>query len=228
VNDLIHTIIAVVLYTHDHNNSTFIFNLGVLDRGDPQVCLFTEPPREAADTSKAILSESPTFQKKGLATFMPSLIQVLGHTGYNAPMVEDLEGPFNVPCDEGDSEKKHHLYLQASVKYFSAYAPYVKVGFTLNSKTFAGLHCTDYKIDCSVHSHKPPKEGYYTDDKFQRLLTIKDWIYNVYPPAEMYVTGAETTSTLWNVHHLLPNQSLSSALAIPSITDTTLGCTNLA
>ena len=233
VQDIVHTIIAASLYTHDQSNGSFIFNLGVLDRGDPKVCLlskafFIEPLRQADDTGNAILSDTATFRNKGLATFMLSLIQVLGYTGYNATSVPELEGPFTIPCDENAAEKKHHLYLQARVEYYSAYSLYVKVGFTLHAETLADLHCTDYKKDCPVHPHKPPNDGYYTDDRFQRLLTMKHWIYNVYPPEEKFRTGAENTSTLWNVHHLPRNQFLSSALPTPLITDVTLGFTNRA
>ncbi len=37
VQDIVHTIIAASLYTHDQSNGSFIFNLGVLERGDPKV-----------------------------------------------------------------------------------------------------------------------------------------------------------------------------------------------
>ena len=70
---------------------------------------------------------------------MLSLIQVLGYTGYNATSVPELEGPFTIPCDENAAEKKHHLYLQARVEYYSAYSLYVKVGFTLHAETLADL-----------------------------------------------------------------------------------------
>jgi hypothetical protein len=39
---MIHAIIGAVLYMHDQNNGSFVFTLGVHDRGDPNLCSLTE------------------------------------------------------------------------------------------------------------------------------------------------------------------------------------------
>ena len=153
---------------------------------------------------------------------MLSLIQVFGLMGYSNYPTEIPDGTFLIPCDEGTTETKHHLYLQGRIEFYSAYLLYVKIGFTLDSN----LYCTDYSKDCPVHRFKPPKHGYYTDDSLQRLLSLKQWIYNVYPPHDN--SNLDHESTVWNVPNLSPTHFISSALPIPEITDTTLGCTNVA
>jgi hypothetical protein len=80
--------------------------------------------------------------------------------------------------------------------------------------------------ECPVNSTKPSKDGYYIDDRFQYLLSLKEWLYNAYPPDAIYTMVAETLSTLWQTCGLPENQFLSSALVTLLFTNSNLRCTN--
>jgi hypothetical protein len=76
---------------------------------------------------------------------------------------------------------KRNIYLQARIEPYSAYTYYVKLGFQLVSQhNNVDFHCVAYNAECPVNSNKAPQMGYYTDDVNQRLLSLKQWIYNVY------------------------------------------------
>ena len=229
---MIHAIVGAALYMHDNKNGSFIFTLGVLDRGDPQVCSLTEKhfsEHPGASSSEPFLSPNARFRQKGLATYMLSLIQVLGSIRYSAPTEVDPTGSYSVPCDEQISdvtEKKHHLYLQARIEAYSAYTYYVRLGFQLVSHNNVGFHCVNYNVECPVNQNRAPQLGYYTDDVFQRLLSMKQWIMNVYPPESHYTTDEQASPKLWGVHNLKADQFLSSALVTPNFSDTSLQSTN--
>jgi hypothetical protein len=56
---MIHAIVGAALYMHDNKNGSFIFTLGVLDRGDPQVCSLSDkhfPEHPGAFASEPFLS----------------------------------------------------------------------------------------------------------------------------------------------------------------------------
>lgn len=225
-NLMVHSIVGAALYMYDHKNGSFIFTLGVLDRGDPAVCSlstdhFSEHP--GASTTEPFLSPSASFRQKGIATFMLSMIQVLGHLGYQPPKVTDPTS-YSIPCNENmPAKKKHHLYLQARIEAYSAYTFYVKIGFQLVSKNNVDFHCVHYNDECPVNSNRLAPVGYYTDDVFQRLLSMKEWIYNVYPPESKYTTDKDALPLLW---YFNPTQFLSSALVSPNVTDVCLQSTN--
>jgi hypothetical protein len=219
---MIHAIVGAALYMHDNKNGSFIFTLGVLDRGDPQVCSLTDKhfsEHPGASSSEPFLSPNARFRQKGLATYMLSLIQVLGSIRYSAPTEVDPTGSYSVPCDEKISdvtEKKHHLYLQARIEAYSAYTYYVRLGFQLVSHNNVDFHCVNYNVECPVNQNRAPQLGYYTDNVFQRLLSMKQWIMNVYPPESHYTTDEQASPTLWGVHNLKADQFLSSALVTPN------------
>ena len=217
---LTHRLIGCSLYIHDKNGS-FIFTIGVLDRGDPNVValnnnVFVQP------TPTMILSATSSFRRKGLATFMLSLIQYLGVVGYKSFAVEDPTAPFEIPCSEINPDgvpKGHHLFLQARIEPGSAYMSYLKIGFTLNTNDPLKFRCKNYKKECPVSSNRPPRYGYYVDDKFQRLLSLKHWIYNVSPPDSNLRNVGPATDLIWDIPGLPPDQYLSSALVTPSLND---------
>ena len=64
--------------------------------------------------------------------------------------------------------------------------------------------------------------GYYTDDKMQRLLSLKNWIHNVHPPDPEFLVVSPETDNMWNIAGLLPNHYLSSALIVPITIPTSL------
>jgi hypothetical protein len=101
-NRMIHAIIGAALYMHDQNNGTFVFTIGVHDRGDPNLCslndnFFTDPAVANDAATAPILFPDAGFRQKGLATFMLSLIQVCGYMGYANYPPEIPEGPYTIP-----------------------------------------------------------------------------------------------------------------------------------
>jgi hypothetical protein len=233
-NSMVHYIVGAAVFMHDKNGS-FIFTIGVHDKGDPRVCslspqFFKEPIGPSTPVTP-FLSASACFRQKGLATFMLSLIQILGHTGYKPPVVDNSNDSYNICCDETSSPsnptKAHHLYLQARVETESAYVFYVKLGFALHNPNPNQFHCCDFKKECPVHATKGQQYGYYIDDRFQRLLSLQHWLYNVYPPDAIFTTDLEDpTNLLWNIPGLPADQYLSSALAVPQFSDASIQFTN--
>ena len=89
------------------------------------------------------------------------------------------------------------------------------------------FRCSDYQKECPVSANRPPLEGVdYTDDDFQRLLTLKQWIYNVYPPEASFESTTTGNQVVWNVTGIPDNQYVSSALVTPTVTEDTLAFTN--
>ena len=230
---LVHTIISTALYLHDKHGS-FIFILAVLGRGDPEVCglnptYFVDSIVPADDTTEPFLSNNAEFRKKGLSSFMMSLIQVLGFLGYKAIHDDDPTGPYVIPCNERITKKEskeHHLYLQARIEHGAAYMQYVKIGFSLSNPAGDRFRCVDYATECPISSNRPPEFGYYIDDKYQRLLTLKNWVYNVHPPDAEFKNVGLATDSMWTIFGLLPNHYLSSALVTPVTSTRSLHYTN--
>jgi hypothetical protein len=237
-NKMKHYIVGSAIYMHDKNGS-FLFLLGVSDKGDPQVCSLSDKYfKEPAETSDGVPSSlflsdvDASFREKGLATYMLSFIQFLAHTHYQKPSVSDGTGIYTVPCDETSDDKAHHLFLQGRVEVGGAYPFYVKLGFTMNSwKENNEFHCLDYKKECPVLSSKGASIGYYVDDKYQRLLTLPHWVYNSYPPEAEFATVNEDKfppNLPWHVPGLPYDQYLCSALVTPRHTENGLQFTNIA
>jgi hypothetical protein len=157
---------------------------------------------------------------------MFSFIQVLGHIGYKSPPVNPAHfAQVNlytllcneaIPSDDENVTMKHHLYLHARIELGGAYVPCVKIGFSLNTIDPENFWCSDCKEECPVHARQKLVEGgYYADDLFMRLLSLKRWIYNVYPPEAHFKTNLTGNQVVWNVPSIPDDQYLSSALVTP-------------
>jgi hypothetical protein len=188
-DELHHYIIAAALYMYDNKNGTYISSFGVSDKGYHGWCTLSQ--EYFIDPSKSeLLSPTTSFCSHDLATFLLATLQIMGTLGYKAPDATPTE-PYEIICDDReipDIKKTHHLYLQARLEIGSAYAMYVLMGFTTLVGVNGSYHCTSYKKDqCPVPHSKKRKDigtGYKTNDNFLRLLVLKKWIYNVFPPDE--------------------------------------------
>jgi hypothetical protein len=84
-------------------------------------------------------------------------------------------------------------------------------------------------MECPVNAGRKPVEGgYHTKDTFQRLLSLKRWIHNAYPPEAHFKMTSTGNDVVWNVPGIPDNQYLSSALVTPLVTEGTLSFTNYA
>jgi hypothetical protein len=91
----------------------------------------------------------------------------------------------SLPEDNDNVILRHHLYLQARVEFGSAYFMYVKMGFHSIAFEKGPFRCFSYREQCPVllsRIAKTTTSGYITDDNFLRLLVLRTWLYNVYPP----------------------------------------------
>ena len=231
-----HFIIAAVLYMYNNKNGSYVATIAVTNKGYPNFCTlsqhcFIDP------TTPSILLDTSSFRGHGFGTFLLCMVQTLGFLGYKMPGTGYLSDvPFHIQCNEhvGLSqmlEQKHHIYLQAHVEHASAYVMYVKLGFRTLAVSGSNYHCKSFPHECPVNRDKKFAQigdSYHTDADCLRLLVLKHWLYNVYPPDSSLPTGVVEASHIWNARGLSGLQYLSSALVPPTLTEKTRKCTNMA
>ena len=100
----------------------------------------------------------------------------------------------------------------------SAYVMYVKMGFSTSCPENGIYRCYSFRPQCPVNRNKLPKSaaaGYTTDDNYLRLIYLKRWLVNVYPPDFRKSSNVQSSSSLWDVFGLSRYQHLSGAVVPP-------------
>jgi hypothetical protein len=216
---LSHFIVAAALYMYDHKHGSFVTLIGVTDVGDPSICSLSDIYFIDKKNS-GVLSSNSSFRGRGLASFLLSTIQVNSLLHYRPPKNSPMS-TVGLSCPEivdDDSNNRHHIYLQARVEMGSAYVMYVQMGFTTPAVENSRYRCHSYLQQCPVLVGKlssSDRAGYITDDNFLRLLVLKRFLVNVFPPQATMSTTVETATNVWNTSGLPPHQFLSSALIPP-------------
>jgi hypothetical protein len=230
-SQLMHVIIGAALYMFDRKHGSFVNLVGVTDAGDPSVCTLSN--KFFVDSSDSgVLLQTSSFRGHGLASFLLSSIQVLGHLTYKAPS-NPPTSTAQISCNEDDDivNLRHHLYLQARVEMGSAYVMYAKMGFTTNAIENGPFRCFSYREQCPVllsRMNQDATAGYITDDHLLRLLVLKKWLYNVYPPDSTKTSLVDSATNMWNSPGLSLYEFLSSPIIPPRNNPNTRAFTNSA
>ena len=233
-SQLTHFIIAAALYVYDNKHGSYISLIGTTDVGDTSVCTLSDKFFIDPSNSGVLLPPNSSFRGHGLATFLLSTIQVLGHLSYKTPK-NPLTSKASITCHEIDDDKnhtRHHLYLQARIEIGSAYVTYVKMGFITLAVENGPYRCVSYRDQCPVLASKLSKAvlaAYITGDHFLRLLCLKKWLLNVYPAISSKVDASVDDATnVWNARGLSSHEFLVLAVIPPLNNPNTRMYTNAA
>ena len=97
-SQLFHYIVGAAMFMYD-KRGIFISSLGVTASGSSNLCSLTSKFFIDAACTGILDEQSPSFRCKGLATFLLSFLQVLGHLGFKAPVVDPSSEAFLLCCE---------------------------------------------------------------------------------------------------------------------------------